>query len=101
MTMITTQGDTKTRTRGNKYNLTPETARVGVQIGKVTSRVLQTYGVIYPAGLRRPELVPAGTQTAFRLYETVSLGGREKPDHAWHLYVRRDECLGSPLHPYL
>ena len=38
--MITTHGD-KTRTRGNKYNLTPETARVGVQIGKVTSRVLR------------------------------------------------------------
>ena len=31
----------ETRTRGNKYNLTPETARVGVQIGKVTSGVLQ------------------------------------------------------------
>ena len=41
---------------------------------------LHTYGVNYPAGLRRPELVPAGTQTAFRLYETISLGGREKPD---------------------
>ena len=62
---------------------------------------LHTYGVIYPAGLRRPELVPTGTQTAFRLYETISLGGREKPDHAWHLYVRRDDTLGSPLHPYL
>ena len=33
--------ETKTRTRKNKYNLTPETARVGVQIGKVTSGVLQ------------------------------------------------------------
>ena len=41
---------------------------------------LHTYGVNYPAGLRRPELVPTGTQTAFRLYETISLGGREKPD---------------------
>ena len=40
MTTITTHGD-KTRTRGNKYNLTPETARVGVQIGKVTSGELQ------------------------------------------------------------
>ena len=39
---------------------------------------LHTYGVIYPAGLRRPELVPTGTKTAFRLYETISLGGREK-----------------------
>ena len=39
---------------------------------------LQIYGVIYPAGLRRPELVPAGTQTTFRLYETISLGGREE-----------------------
>ena len=34
MTTTTTHGD-KTRTRENKYNLTPETARVGVQIGKV------------------------------------------------------------------
>ena len=32
---------------------------------------MHTYGVIYPAGLRRPELVPAGTQTAFRLYEKL------------------------------
>ena len=40
MTTTTTHGD-KTRTRGNKYNLTPETARVRVQIGKVTSGVLQ------------------------------------------------------------
>jgi hypothetical protein len=39
---------------------------------------LQTYGVIYPAGLRRPELVPTGTQTAFRLYETLFVGGREE-----------------------
>ena len=39
---------------------------------------LHTYGVIYPAGLRRPELVPTGTRTAFRLYETISRGGREK-----------------------
>ena len=30
----------KTRTRGNKYNLTPETARVGVQKGKVISGAL-------------------------------------------------------------
>ena len=40
MTTTTTHGD-KTRTRGNKYSLTPETATVGVQIGKVTSGVLQ------------------------------------------------------------
>ena len=40
ITTITTHGD-KTRTRENKYNLTPEMARVGVQIGKVTSGVLQ------------------------------------------------------------
>ena len=39
---------------------------------------LHTYGVSSPAGLRRPELVPTRTQTAFRLYETISLGGREK-----------------------
>ena len=39
---------------------------------------LHTYGVIYPAGLRRPELVPTGTQTAFRLYETLFVGGREE-----------------------
>ena len=36
MTTTTTHGD-KTRTRGNKYNLTPETTRVGVQIGIVTT----------------------------------------------------------------
>ena len=41
---------------------------------------LHTYGVSYPAGLRRPELVPTGTQTTFRLYETISCEG-EKPDH--------------------
>ena len=42
---------------------------------------LHTYGVIYPAGLRSPELVPTGTQTAFRLYETISCEGEKKPDH--------------------
>ena len=41
MTTTTTHGD-KTRTQGNKYNLTPETARVGVQIGKVTSEALHS-----------------------------------------------------------
>ena len=40
MTMTTTHGD-ETRTRGNKYNLTPETARVGVQIGQVIIGALQ------------------------------------------------------------
>ena len=30
----------------NKYNLTPETARVGVQIGKVTSGVLHVVHAI-------------------------------------------------------
>ena len=39
---------------------------------------LHTYGVSYPAGLCRPELVPAGTQTALRLYETLFVGGREE-----------------------
>jgi hypothetical protein len=39
---------------------------------------LHTYGVSYLAGLRRPELVHAGTQIAFWLYETISRGGREK-----------------------
>ena len=38
---------------------------------------LHTYGVSYLAGLHRPELVPAGTQAAFRLYETISLGERK------------------------
>ena len=41
MTTTTTHGD-ETQTRGNKYNLTPETARVGVQIGKVTFGVLHS-----------------------------------------------------------
>ena len=39
---------------------------------------LHTYGVIYLAGFRRPELVPAGTQTALRLYETLFVGGRDR-----------------------
>jgi hypothetical protein len=39
---------------------------------------LHTYGVSYPAGLRRPELVPTGTQTAFRHYETISWEGEKK-----------------------
>ena len=38
--MITTHGDKDPNPR-NKNNLTPKTARVGVQIGKVTSGVLQ------------------------------------------------------------
>ena len=58
-----------------------------------------TYGVIYPAGLRHPELVPAGTQTAFWLYETISLGGRDKPEMSWHLYVRRDELMAAHTPP--
>ena len=47
---------------------------------------LHTYGVIYPAGLRRPKLVPTGTQTAFRLYETISWEEERKLDNAWHVY---------------
>ena len=44
---------------------------------------LHTYGVNYPAGLRRPELVPAGTQTAFRLYEKLfSWEGEERASKA-------------------
>ena len=39
MTKKTTHGDKDPNPR-NKYNLTPETTRVGVQIGKVTSGVL-------------------------------------------------------------
>ena len=39
---------------------------------------LHTYGVSYPAGLRRPELIPTGTQTAFRLYETISCEGEKE-----------------------
>ena len=39
MTKKTTHGDKDPNPR-NKYNLTPETARVGVQIGKVASGVL-------------------------------------------------------------
>ena len=39
MTKKTTHGDKDPNPR-NKYSLTPETARVGVQIGKVTSGVL-------------------------------------------------------------
>ena len=39
---------------------------------------LHTYGVSYPAGLRRLELVSAGTQTAFQLYETTPRGVGEK-----------------------
>ena len=40
MTTKTTHVDKDPNPR-NKYNLTPETARVGVQKGKVTSGVLQ------------------------------------------------------------
>jgi hypothetical protein len=51
---------------------------------------LHTYVVSYPAGIRRPELVPTGTQTAFRLYQTISWEGERKPDHTWHFYVREE-----------
>ena len=63
---------------------------------------LHTYGVIYPAGLRRPELVPAGTQTAFRLYETISLGGREECQimHGF-VYESKSVSYGSPHTSYL
>src|SRR3990170_4055731 len=59
------------------------------------STELHTYGVIYPAGLRRPELVPTGTQTAFRLYETISLGGRENA-RSCMACVRARMGLGLP-----
>ena len=62
---------------------------------------LHTYGVIYPAGLRRPELVPTGTQTAFWLYETISRRGREEARRAWHVYESKHECGEHPLHLYL
>jgi hypothetical protein len=62
---------------------------------------LHTYGVSYPIGLHRPELVPAGTQTAFRIYETLFLGGREKPEMSWHVYESKGWILGSPLTSYL
>ena len=70
--MTITHGDKKTRTRGNKYNLTPETARVGVQIGKVTS------GVLHP--------FPATTSNVGRRCRTSALerpprlGGSARPD---------------------
>ena len=41
------------------------------------STKLHTYGVSYSAGLRHPELIPTGTQTAFRHYETISWRDRE------------------------
>ena len=44
MTTKTTHGDKDPNPR-NKYNLTPETARVGVQIGKVISGVLHPVGI--------------------------------------------------------
>jgi hypothetical protein len=60
---------------------------------------LHTYVVSYPAGLRRPELVPTGTQTAFWLYETISWEGEKKPDHAWHLYERKGVSVESSSPP--
>ena len=62
---------------------------------------LHTYGVSYPAGLRRPELVPTETQTAFRLYETISCEGEKKPDHCMALCMREFLILESPLHLYI
>ena len=65
VTQTALREDTRTapRAKDQNYNL---------------STGLHTYGVSYPAGLRRPELVPAGTQTALRLYETLFVGGREE-----------------------
>ena len=57
------------------------------------SKGLHTYGVSYPAGLRRPELVPAGTQTAFRLYETISCEGEKKPDNCMACVENSSESL--------
>ena len=63
---------------------------------------LHTYGVIYPAGLRRPELVPTGNQTAFRLYEkTLFVGGRERDRRAWHVYESLRWFWGCLMHSYL
>ena len=62
---------------------------------------LHTYGVSYPAGLHRPELVPTGTQTTFRLYETISRGGREKARSCMAFVCERRMSLDSPHHPYL
>src|SRR3990170_7604845 len=77
--------DTQTapRAKGRNYDLSTE---------------LHTYGVIYPAGLRRPELVPTGTQTAFRHYETISWEG-EKKGRSCMPCVRELECVWrAPLH---
>jgi hypothetical protein len=66
--------------RASENPITPKKRR-GSNPAKEKSRSENkgvTYGVIYPAGLRHPKLVPTGTQTAFRLYETISLVGREK-----------------------
>src|SRR5215216_5149621 len=57
---------------------------------------LYTYGVSYPAGLRHPELVPTGTQTAFRLYETISWEG-EKKARSCMAFVREFEWAGEHL----
>jgi hypothetical protein len=62
---------------------------------------LHTYGVIYPAGIRRPELVPTGTQTTFRLYETISRGGREKARSCMAFVCEKELVWRVPLHLYL
>ena len=62
---------------GQPFGRTPETRTVTRTALRAEERNynlstgLHTYDVSYPVGLRRPELVPAGTQTAFRLYEKL------------------------------
>src|SRR3990170_3384755 len=84
------------RLLGQPFGRTLETAPRAKGRNNDLSTELHTYGVIYPAGLHRPELVPTGTQTAFRLYETISLGGREKPDKSNGMCMRARMSFGQP-----
>ena len=77
MTKKTTHGDKDPNPR-NKYNIMPETARVGVQIGKVTSGVLhvvsfwidtlvlKTEGNTYATLLHHPFLFKGKTNASLR-----------------------------------
>src|SRR6266566_4278287 len=90
---------------GQPFGRTPETRTVTRTALRAEDRNynlstrLHTYGVNYPAGLRRPELVPTGTQTAFRLYETISCEGEKKSDHCMAYCMRDCVSVGSASPP--
>ena len=108
MTNTTTHGDKDPNPR-NKYNLTPETARVGVQIGKVTSGVLHKTNMVLNGfegkekteakGVMYVELT-VGSKTLATAFFVAEVQGNYNVilGRDW---VHANQCVPSTMHQFL